>query len=211
MHRFALSLLLLSTAAPALAQTRPSEPLPLFAFDVRGAFALLKDDLKTVETLALTTADLASDAYGFVGGGHVYVLRRGSFGLGLGGEIFWASGSKQNFDPMTRAALGPEVQRRLFYPSGQITFNFGHRQGWSYLSAGGGPWTFDTYIAKTIPDSVPQFTTNFGFGARWFNNNHVAFNIDMRFYLSPPNEQIATSAGRDRQTITVLSAGISLK
>ena len=54
-------------------------------------------------------------------------------------------------------------------------------------------------------------TQNFGAGARWFTNNHVAFCFDLRFYLTKPEQTTVEYAGRLRQRVMVISAGIAIK
>ena len=213
MRCLVVSLIVLSAAAQAFAQ-QPAPPkperMPLLVFDARGAFPLLKADTKTAETLQVTIADLPSHALGLVAGVNLYPLRRATFAFGVGGELLLADASEQNFD-VDGTPLGPEVHTQLHSFSGQFSFNFGHRQGWSYITAGIGPLAFDTYLAETVPDRPRKLTVNAGFGARWFNTEHVAFSLDLRLYLAPPILQTGLVGGRDRQTLMVLSGGISLK
>ena len=54
-------------------------------------------------------------------------------------------------------------------------------------------------------------TQNFGGGARWFVKRRLALNLDVRFYLTRPANSTITSAGRARQRVLVLSAGISIR
>lgn len=203
-----VSLLLLSIATPAAAQQ--PERLPFFVFDARGAFTVFKADPITAKDLGITAADLATHGFGIVGGAHIYPLRRANWALGLGGELLLAGRARQRFG-LLEEPLGPEVQRRLRNVSGQLSLNFGHRDGWSYLTAGMGPLSFDTFLTDTIPDGARQMTQNYGFGARWFGTPHAAFNIDMRFYLTQPADTAVFVGGRERRTILVLSAGVSLK
>lgn len=208
MRRAVLCLIVLCAAAPAFAQARDS--LPVFAVDARGAFVLLKQDPVTASTLGITVGDLATRGLGIVAGAHVYPLRGQKMALGIGGELFLARGVKQNLDAED-LPLGPEVRRQVQSISAQISLNFGHRRGWSYLTVGMGPLSFDTYLAGTLPDGARTMTQNFGFGARWFTRPHVAFTVDMRFYLTQPANPTDVVGGRERHALTVMSAGISLK
>ena len=54
-------------------------------------------------------------------------------------------------------------------------------------------------------------TLNFGGGARWFAQRHLAFCFDLRFYETKPALTTLTSAGRERKRLLVLSAGIAIK
>jgi hypothetical protein len=210
MRRLLATLVLLSTAVPALAQQ--PERLPPFVFDARGVFAFLGTDPVTSTSLNVTVDDLAGHGLGLNGGVHVYPLRRPNWALGLGGEVLLAGATKQRFDPIDPTVeLGPEVHRQIRSLSGQLSFNFGHRHGWSYLTAGIGPLRFDTHLPPSVPDGLKPMTQNFGFGARWFSTPHVALNVDMRFYLTQPANATLLVGGRERATVTVISAGISLK
>jgi hypothetical protein len=209
MRRLVLTWIFLCAAAPAFAQQK--EPIPKFVFDARGAFALLKTDALTAQTLGVAVADLPGHGFGVVGGFNFYPLRRGGFALGVGAELLLSRGSHQSFDVDGVTPLGPELRRQLHGLSGQLSFNFGHRQGWSYVSVGIGPTGFDTYLVDTLPDGLQPATINFGFGARWFNNEHVAFCLDLRFYQTQPAVPTLVVGGRERKSLMVFSAGISLK
>ena len=204
-----LSLILLSVAAPAFAQQ--TDRIPPFVIDARGAYVRLTEDATTAKALGVTVEDLATRGLGLVGGVHLYPFRRGVFALGMGGELLLARAKRQNFDEATGDPLGPEVRRQFQSLSFQLSFNFGHRQGWSYLTAGVGPLGFDTYLADTLPDGARPMTTNFGFGARWFNTDHVAFSLDLRFYSTQPADATLVVGARERSNVMVFSAGISLK
>ena len=63
-----------------------SERIPLFVFDARGAFALLKQADHGRE-LRHPARGAPETGFGVVGGLHVYPIHRGAFAFGLGGEI----------------------------------------------------------------------------------------------------------------------------
>jgi hypothetical protein len=205
----------LGCAGPAFAQSK--EPIPPYVFDLRGGLTLLKNDGVTAGDLGVTAADLPGHTFGLFTGVQLYPLRRGGFAFGIGGELFVARASDQQTDENTGEAIGPEVKRRFRSLSGQLSLNFGHRTGWSYITAGIGPVAFDTYLVALgstqapEPDGLRSLTQNFGFGARWFNNQHVAFELDLRFYLTVPANPTAIVGGRERTTVVVMSAGVGLK
>jgi len=208
MRRVVLTVIFLCAAAPAFAQ--PRERLPPIALDLRGAFVQLKQDGVTVDSLGIALEDLPTRGFGLVAGIHAYPLRGKNVAFGLGGELFLARGAKQNLGE-DDLPIGPEVRRQVQSVSGQLSLNFGHREGWSYLTAGIGPLSFDTYLAGTLPDGPRIMTQNFGFGARWFTRPHLAFTVDLRFYLTQPAEPTRIVGGRERRALTVMSAGISIK
>jgi len=215
MRPLLFTLLLLGLGVPALAQQR--DPIPPYVFDVRGGFFSLGSDPITADNLGITTADLAAHAFGLIGGVQVYPLRRGGFALGLGGDFAISGASNDQTDPETGEPIGPIVRRRFRSISGQLSLNFGHRLGWSYITMGVGPVAFDTYIVPPSPavspepDGLRPATQNFGVGARWFTRKHMAFEVDLRFYLTVPANPMQVVGGRERKNVVVMSAGIGLK
>jgi hypothetical protein len=210
MARFLFTIGLLVAAAPAFAQA--PERIAPFALDVRGAFTFLGTDAVTSSSLGIADDDLASHAIGVTGGVHFYLLRGQSWALGLGGEAILATATKQRFDPEDdEIPLGPEVRRQLKGASGQVSINFGHRGGWSYLTAGMGPLQFDTHLTANTPDGARASTVNFGFGARWYGTRHMGFSVDMRFYQTEPATPTSFTGARERNTVTVISAGVTFK
>ena len=210
MHRAVLSVLLaLAAASPAFAQTR--QPIPPFVVDVRGFYARLGTDQVTATDLAIDPDDLPTRGLGGAVGATFYPIRKQSFALGLGGEGLLAWGNSQPVDA-EGDALGLPIKRRLQSLAGQLSFNFGHRDGWSYISAGMGPLVFETYVGDTPPPTASnELTLNFGGGARWFTSRHLAFCFDIRFYETKPVVSTLTSPGRERKRIFILSVGAAFK
>jgi hypothetical protein len=204
-----LALLLLALSSPARAQ-QPAETLPVFVFDARGAFARLGKSETTAGSFAVAADQLASRSIGLAGGLHVYPIRTHGFAIGIGGELFWTGAVSQPADA-NGAPIGTPIRRRLQSLSGQLSFNFGRREGWSYLSGGLGPVSFDTYADGKTPDGERPVTLNYGAGARWFNLDHLAFSVDLRFYATKPANPTLIVGERKRQTVMVVSAGISIK
>lgn len=196
-------------AVPVIAPV-PEKPIPWVVVDARGAYPALGLDEVTAAGLRVSTGDLPGRARTLVVGAHVYPLRRGFWKVGLGGELLMGSGSSQK-KSATGAAAGPVVHRRLNSVSAQVSLNFGRGAGWSYLTAGTGPFKFESYLDDATPDGVGASTLNFGGGARWFNWDHVAFTVDLRFYLTKPSNPTAATAGRERARIVLFSAGVSVK
>jgi len=210
--RVALILLLLAAvAAPAAAQ--PKDPLPTFVIDLRGAFAQLGQDVTTATDLGVTATQLPGTAIGGAVGGNYYFLKRKKMSLGLGAEgVLARATAQQTADAQTGVAEGPRIERRLQGFAGTFSLNFGHGQGWSYVSAGIGPMRFQTFSGD-LPASAPPFqaTQNFGVGARWFTSNHIAFCFDLRWYLTKPLDATIEYPGRARERVLVASVGISIK
>ncbi len=133
--------------------------------------------------------------------------------LGLGGEMLIARGRKQQVDATTGNPVGQPIEQRLVSLSPQVSLNFGHREGWSYVSAGLGPLSFETFRGDVPPADAPpkQATMNFGGGARWFFATHAAFCFDVRFYRTGAEAMVGTTPGRQANRLLVLSAGIAFK
>jgi hypothetical protein len=206
-------LILLAPAATARAQQAAMPPIGRFVVDLRGFYSGLKQDPVTASQLAVPATDLPARGLGVTVGAHIYVFHRGHFAFGGGAEAVTARGRAQATDADTGKPVGLPIVQHLRGFSPQISLNFGHRSGWSYLSAGSGPLSFSTYQGTGAPTDPPpsQRTINMGGGARWFNVAHVAFCFDMRFYLTRPADQTAQYPGRQRTRLLVMSAGVAFK
>jgi hypothetical protein len=184
----------------------------MFVVDVRGAFVKLGQDERTAGDLGVAATELPGTGIGGAVGVTFYPLKWKKLTLGLGGEGVIAHAVESGVNDQTGELEGPRIERRFQSFAGTISLNFGHGQGWSYVSAGLGPLRFQTF-AGDVPSSAPPFkaTQNFGAGARWFTNSHIAFCFDVRFYLTKPEETTVEFPGRLRQRVSVFSAGIAIK
>jgi hypothetical protein len=207
----AVLLILLFWFTPASAQEK--RPLPIVAADLRGFYTGLGQDPVTAGDLGVSPTDLPSRGLGGVAGVHLYPLRGRKMSLGIGAEGLIARSRAQQEDATTGAPLGEPIEQRLISISPQLSLNFGHREGWSYLSAGMGRVSFETFQGALPPSELPptKSTINMGGGARWFFTSHVAFTFDVRFYLTRPEAASALFPGRQRARLMVLSAGLGFK
>jgi len=197
-------------ATAAAAQMTP-QPIPLVVADLRGFYAGLERDPVTAADLGLLPEELPSRALGGVAAVHVYPFRRQRFALGIGGEGLLARGRAQATDE-TGTPVGPSVTQRLGGFAVAVSLNFGGRNGWSYLSAGMGPFVFASYLDEPPAAAAPaQMTLNLGGGARWFATSHVAFGFDVRFYQTQPEIAVDGYAARERKQLFILSAGVSFR
>lgn len=197
-------------ATTAAAQITP-QPIPRVVADVRAFYAGLERDPVTAADLGLLPEELPSRGLGLVGGVHVHPFRRQRFALGIGGEGLLARGRAQATDE-TGTAIGPLVTQKLRGLAVVFSLNFGGRNGWSYLSAGTGPFVFASYLDDPPADAPPsQMTLNLGGGARWFATGHLAFGFDARFYQTQPEVSIDGYAARERRQLFILSAGVSFR
>ena len=204
---------LVASSTPALAQLR--EPIGPIVLDMRVVFPNFGEDAVTAAGLGIEPAQMPARGLGVVGGLHVYPVRGRRIALGIGGELMLARGAEappdaENAEIETPA--GVTIRRRLQALSGQVSLNFGHRDGWSYLTAGMGPLLFQTYAGDLAPeDPNRRVTINMGGGARWFLKRHVALNLDVRFYLSRPDVAVGDNPARERRRLLMMSAGFSFR
>ena len=185
-------------------------PLPWFVVDVRVGLASLGSDTTTAASLGVVAADMPSRAKTLLVGAHVYLLRKGGLKLGVGAEAMRGVTSNQRLDS-TGKGTGPVIGRRLEGVTGQFSLNFGKGKGWSYITVGGGPMKFESYLDEAKPTRAGTTTLNYGGGARWFTRGHLAFTVDLRFYLTRPALATFDAPARVRKRVAVFSAGISLK
>jgi hypothetical protein len=200
-----------ASASPTFAQQ--FKPLPPYVVDVRGFMTSLGRDAVTATDLGVPAAELPGRGFGGVVGLQVYPVRNPGLTLGLGGELLMGRGRAQPPQDPTNPMPLPPIEQRLTSLTGTVSMNFGARNGWSYLSAGAGPLRFETFNGPHAPAQSPPFqlTLNLGAGARWFSSSHVAFCFDVRAYLTGAMAATATSPGRGKQRLLVLSAGLAIR
>jgi hypothetical protein len=202
-------------AAPAAAQQK--EPLPPFVADVHGIFARHKSEPSVATELGVESGNLPTHSYGLVGGAHAYVLRGRRIALGVGGTMLFAGGHDtiETTNADGSVTKSPTVRRHFRSINPEISLNFGHKNGWSYISGGFGGRSRLYLDREDQPATdVPlRPTLTYGAGARWFATDHVAFSVEVRWYSIA--EQLAVPATNvvlePRTTLMVLSGGISIK
>ena len=223
MRAFAAALLVAGAPGLALAQqTPPPSPPPLappvlierpvsgFVIDARGVLAKFGQRPDIADAFDVRASDVPGPGLGGTIGAHVYPLRLGPVAIGIGAELMMARRGRQPLDDAGEP-LGPRLQSRAFSVAPQLSLNFGHRKGWSFVSGGIGRASFETW-AETVgnPDRRVR-AINYGGGARWFTSPHLAFTVDLRFYAISPGLAEGDLAERPRQRLMMLSAGISVR
>jgi len=204
------SIVIAGAAETSFAQA--NRPIPAVVFDARGLTVGFGTDEITAEDLAVTLVEMPNRGWGLMLGANAYPLRWRGFAAGATFEFLMGRGSRTN-----QNAAGTDVisivDRRIQGTAIGFTMNFGHRDGFSYLTVGQGPFIYDSSTDTRPPGPSPerQSTLNFGGGARWFNTAHFAFGFDVRFYETKPVNPTPTSPGRERRRLLVLSAGISIR
>ena len=202
-------------------QAQPKESIGPFVADLRVVSSGLPAEQGWTPLVPADTV-VPSRGLGFEIGAHVNVLRRRSIALGVGATWLVARGSTTPPELPEGTALAsptvPSVNTRVTAFAPQLSLNFGHSLGWSYLSAGlgrarvesdatlaGGSTTF------TPSDSDWVKTLNYGGGARWFLNDHVGVGFDLRWHktgLVPAREG---HPGAGRASLLVAGVGMVVK
>jgi len=199
--------LVLGHASALIAQ--PREPISLYVLDIRGTTLSLPTTDGWTPTVA-SGVDVPGRGLGIDVGAHVYPLRLGPVTIGVGGAWTRVAGSYEPGETAPAAARAVTTTFTGLVP--QLSFNFGHRLGWSYLSGGVG-----RSLIESVPDGVTALaeewskTVNYGGGARWFVRDRVAFSLDLRFHQLSPRPPTATRPGGGRIKQLALSAGVSFR
>jgi hypothetical protein len=208
-----LAFVLAITIAPAVqAQEREAEPISRFVVDARGALPKFPADPATASSIDVTTDNLPRRGLGLSFGAHVYPLR-GKVTLGVGAEVLIAGASRTLPAAQEGGADGPTVKAHLVVLSPQLSLNFGSSRGWSYVSAGIGRANYTTeQDTQPVADATSKpRDLNYGGGARWFAQPHLAFTFDLRWHRIAAQDAISGRPAYGQTRIIVLSAGISVK
>jgi hypothetical protein len=211
---FSISLLLsivLVGARPVRAQDPPPR-IPWFAVDLHGSVPRFpSDDRELANSRGMDLAELPGRGLGVQVGAHLYPLRWRVITFGIGGEL---AASRARKTPPQSAPNLRAWEERYTSIAPQLSFNFGHGNGWSYLSGGIGQstWAVVPVGAENSPQDAEKLKTiNYGGGARWFIKSHVAFSFDVRLYAINPGSPVESRPGSPRTTLMVIGAGVSIK
>ena len=195
--------------SPVTATAQGVEPIGRFVVDVRGSIPLYGQNEKLAANEGLFPFQLPSRGLGIDVGGHLYPLRWRWITFGVGISLLTSAGERaagQN-DPVVD---GPTVRTTFSAVSPQLSFNFGSKEGWSYLSGGLG--SSQLMISTESVSRGRARTLNYGGGVRWFVKRHLAFTLDLRYYaISPQLAAEAGGAATPRLTLMVVNAGVSFK
>lgn len=197
-----IAALLISTAAFA---QPPSAPGP-YIIDLRGSMSGAPAGIgfyppAPADTLA------PQRAFGFDVGAHVYPFGLGLARVGLGVDLMRARGTATSVSNINAAVTVTTL-------APQLSFNFGSREGWSYLSGGYGTTqtraevmtpAFETTAAATVSRERRTRTINIGGGARWFLRDRMAVGFDVRFH------RLAATLGLPSKQLVGLSIGVSIR
>jgi len=213
---------LVATAGTSLAQ--PKEPIGRFVADFRATSTGLPTAEGWTPVVPLGT-EVPSRSLGFEAGAHVHIARFGPGALGVGATWMRARGTTTPPEPPPVTGgtppppnTIPDVATTVTALTPQLSLNFGHSLGWSYISGGigraqvessavlaGGSTTF------TPRESGWVQTINFGGGARWFINDRVGVGFDLRWHKLAALDAGPAASGAPRTTLFVAGAGLVVK
>jgi opacity protein-like surface antigen len=207
---------LAGAASTSVAQQK--EPLPRGVIDVRGASVGLPTVAGWTPPVPEGTV-VPSRSYGLDVGGHLYIWRGRVVALGIGAAVVMSKGTTSPAEPAgAQLTVAPKVATRLTSLAPQLSINFGHRLGWSYISGGVGRARVKADVSRRATLTSPTLveigwveTINYGGGARWFINDHIAFNLDLRWHKLPSVSATATQSAAGRASLIVAGGGISIK
>ena len=207
-------------AAPAIAQTK--EPLPRFAIDLHAGSVGLPTAEGWIPVVSADT-EIPGRAWGVSGGATIYPLRLGIFTFGFGATLSTARGKGESLTITTGSGatattrVTPIVRTGVVHVIPQVSMNFGHKLGWSYVSAGMGRTKVDSSadaVGTTPPIVVPAAwnqALNFGGGARWFMRPRLGAGFDVRFIKLGSRGATAVLPSARRTQMITFSAGISIQ
>ena len=202
--------LMLAASGQASAQEGVPQPIGPFVVDVRGSIVPFGQNAEFAAARGFSSSLTPKLGLGVEAGAHVYFHRWRVITFGLGGSVHTSLGdlSAGELDPDPD---GPTLRKRFVALSSQLSFNFGSRDGWSYISGGLGTSRFSLFALGHEGPQRRASTLNYGGGARWFTGDHLALSLDLRFYALSPLAATATEPGSPRMTLMVFSVGASLK
>jgi hypothetical protein len=213
--------LLLLNSWPAFAQTR--ERLPWFAVDLHAASVGLPTAEGWIPVPVIGDTPLPGRGFGVAGGATVYPFKLGIMTFGFGAAVSAGDGKGEAVTITTGSGSNavttttPVFRTQVLNVIPQVSINFGHRLGWSYLSAGIGTTRVNASAdaSATTPEIVLPETwnqaLNFGGGARWFMKPRLGAGFDVRFIKLGSRGAAGDIPSARRTQMVTFSAGISIQ
>jgi hypothetical protein len=211
---------LLFAAPHASAQT--PEPLPWFAIDLHAASVGLPTAEGWIPVVSEDTP-IPDRAWGPAVAATVYPFRVGIMTFGFGAAFSTAQGKSDSLEIIEGSGanqttrITPIVRTRVTSLIPQLSINFGHKFGWSYLSAGLGRTKVESSADAVgnapeiiIPAAWNQ-ALNFGGGARWFMKPRLGAGFDVRFVKLGSRAASGEIPSARRAQMITFSAGITVQ
>jgi len=191
--------------AAVTATAQPREALGGVVGDLRLVSTTLPTGLGWTPPVAAAGALVPGRGVGAEGGVFVFAgpgrFRRLSFGA----TGFVAEGRATGVD-------APTMATRMFAAAPHAALNFGHRDGWSYLSIGAG--TAKVRATEAGVEDQPAswgLAFHYGGGARWFVREHLAVSLDLRFWALTPRPATTARPSAAATTRIAIGAGVSFR
>jgi hypothetical protein len=210
----------LLVSSEALAQTR--EPLPWFAIDLHAASVGLPTAEGWIPVVSEDTP-LPDRGWGPAVAATVYPFRLGIMTFGFGAAFSTAQGKSDSLEIIEGSGanqttrITPIVRTQVTSLIPQVSINFGHKFGWSYLSAGLGRTKVESStdaVGATPQMIVPAAwnqALNFGGGARWFMKQRLGAGFDVRFVKLGSRAASGEIPSARRTQMITFSAGITVQ
>jgi hypothetical protein len=195
------------------AQDEPPAPIGPFVLDVHGIAPSFPDEPQLAQSRGMLVGELPGRALGLHVGAHFYPYKWKAVTFGIGADVT-ALRAHQDAVFSGDVQIGRPVTEELSYASGQLSFNFGKGDGWSYISGGYGPGQWSLVPDGDPPtdiDTLIQPMANYGAGARWFIKRHFAFSFDVRIIVVVPKASLPGYPPPPRLSLFSIGAGISYK
>jgi hypothetical protein len=212
--RRAFVVAVLVTATAGIGRAQQKEPIGPWVADLRVVTAGLPSQEGWTPAVPSGTV-VPSRGFGFEVGAHLHLIRRRAIALGVGGTWLVARGTSTPATVDGMSPTLPDVTTRITAMSPQISLNFGHSLGFSYISAGLGRSRAESEatLAGTALARESDWvkTLNYGGGARWFLNDHVGVGFDLRWHKVSLVPATSTHPGAPRASLLVAGAGIVVK
>lgn len=218
MRRFLL-LAFLVASTPALAQT--PDRLPWFSVDLHAATVGLPQAEGWVPVVSADTK-LPGRNWGMAVGTTVYPLKLKIITFGVGASLITGKGTGDSSIQLGSGSTATTKATQVVHTgitslAPQLSMNFGHKRGWSYLSLGIGRSKVTSRsdaLATTRGVIVPEAwnsALNFGGGAKWFMKKHLGAGFDARFVKLASRSATAVLPSAKRTQLWNISAGISIQ
>ena len=194
----------------ASAAAQPREALGGAVVDLRVVSTTLPTGLGWTPPVATAGALVPGRGVGAEGGVFLFAGPGRFKRLSFGATGFLAEGRATGV-----AATGgnaPTMATRMFAAAPHAALNFGHRDGWSYLSIGAG-----TAKVRATQDGVEDqpaswgLAFHYGGGARWFVREHLAVSLDLRFWALTPQPATTARPSAAATTRIAIGAGVSFR
>lgn len=210
----------LIVSTPGRAAAQQPETIPRIVADLRVTLAGLPTGPGRTPTVALND-QVPSRALGIEAGAHVSMAHLDALTVGLGVTFFSARSTATTAPAAAPAAISrpsQEVSTRLTILAPQLSLNFGHRLGWSYVSGGLGGTKVSSEARVAAAPGPPREirgewsrSLNVGGGARWFINDRLGVSFDLRWHRLGGIDASAVRAAAPADSLLCIGVGLSFQ